>query len=119
MAARSDCAAKGMRLVRVDDMAENSWLASVAFAGASSSAEYWSWLGASDLAVVGEWRWTDGALFWLGGSNGSAQSGLYANWLNNSPTDVGAATDCGILQYSSLWRDLDCARLQPYACEQY
>ena len=34
MAARSDCAAKGMRLVRVDDMAENSWLASVAFAGA-------------------------------------------------------------------------------------
>ena len=76
--------------------------------GASSSAEYWSWLGASDLALVGEWRWTDGALFWLGGSNGSAQSGLYANWLNNSPTDVGAATDCGILQYSTLWRDLDC-----------
>ena len=34
MAASSDCAAKGMRLVRVDDMAENSWLASVAFAGA-------------------------------------------------------------------------------------
>jgi hypothetical protein len=120
MDAGSDCAAKGMRLVRVDDDAENAWVASTAFAGLSViSAAHWPWIGADDLAVVGEWRWADGALFWLGGSNGAAQGGLYANWLNNSPTDVGAATDCGMLQSSTLWRDFNCSSLQPYLCEQY
>jgi hypothetical protein len=120
MNAASDCAAKGMRLVRVDDAAENAWVASTAFAGISViSAAYWPWIGGDDLAVVGEWRWADGALFWLGGSNGAAQGGLYANWLNSSPTDVGAATDCALLQSSTLWRDFKCSSLQPYLCERY
>jgi len=118
--AAADCTVKGMRLARIDDAAENAWLVSVAFASApDQSSTYWPWIGGTDQAVVGEWRWTDGALFWLGASNGAAQGGLYAKWVGGSPTSGGGATDCGILQYGSYWRDWDCTRLEPYVCEQY
>jgi hypothetical protein len=118
--AESDCAAKGMRLVRIDDASENSWVHTTAFAGAAgTNSTYWPWIGGDDLAVTGAWRWTDGALFWMGGSNGTAQGGLYANWVSGSPTSGGAATDCAILQYSTYWADWDCTRLEPYVCEQY
>lgn len=40
------------------------------------------WLGGSDAAIEGEWRWADGPeagiLFWLGGSSGSTTT--YAAW---------------------------------------
>jgi len=118
--AANDCATRGMRLARIDDAAENSWMVSNAFAGiASTSSNYWSWIGGSDQAVVGEWRWADGALFWLGGSNGSVQGGLYVNWVAGSPTSTGMATDCAILQHAGFWTDFDCTRLERYVCEQY
>jgi len=118
--AENDCVAKGMRLVRIDDVAENTWVHDTAFAGVpSTSSNYWPWIGATDLAVTGEWRWTDGALFWMGGSNGTAQGGLYNNWVAGSPTNNGAATDCGILENAAYWTDFDCSRTQGYVCEQY
>ena len=92
----------------------------MAFAGiTSTSSNYWSWIGGTDEAVTGEWRWTDGALFWLGGSNGSAQGGLYTNWVAGSPTNNGMATSCAILQSFAFWTDFDCARLERYVCERY
>jgi hypothetical protein len=118
--AQNDCVAKGMRLVRIDDAAENTWVHDLAFAGVTStSSNYWPWMGANDLAVLGAWRWTDGALFWMGGSNGTPQGGLYNNWVGGSPTSGGTATDCGILQSGTYWTDFDCTRLQGYVCEQY
>jgi len=118
--ASNDCSVKGMRLARIDDAAENAWMQSIAFANVPDvSSQYWPWIGGTDLAVVGEWRWTDGALFWLGGSNGAAQGGLYENWVAGSPTTNGAATDCAILQHAGFWTDYDCDRLEPYVCEQY
>src|SRR6185436_16468150 len=122
--AAADCAASGMSLVRIDDAAENQWVLTNAFAGVPASdnqSTVWRWLGGTDLTVVGEWRWTDGALFWLGGSNGSAQNGLYANWLANRPTSGGTASDCTIMQHNTagFWTDWDCARLEPYVCERY
>jgi hypothetical protein len=81
----------------------------------------WRWLGATDLAVLGEWRWSDGALFWIGGQNGSPQNGLYSEWVAGAPTSNGGPTDCGIMQHNTagFWTDFDCTRLQPYVCEQY
>jgi hypothetical protein len=118
--AQSDCMAKGMRLTRLDTSAENTWVQSIAFAGISSvSSIYWSWIGASDLAVSGEWRWTDGTLFWLGNMNGAAQGGLYENWVASSPGNGGSATDCGILEHSGFWKDYPCSTLERYVCEQY
>ena len=113
-----------MRLVRIDDAAENQFVVAFGFTGVpagNNQSPHWPWLGATDLAVLGEWRWTDGALFWMGGSNGSAQNGLYANWVAGSPMKTGMATDCGVIQHNTLgfWADLDCTWLQPYVCEQY
>ena len=79
----------------------------------------WPWIGASDQAVVGEWRWTDGTLFWLGSQNGAAQGGLFTNWVAGSPSSSGPATDCALLESSDRWNDWQCTGLQPYLCEQY
>ena len=120
MDAANDCAVKGMRLVRIDSAAENSWVQMAAFAGiASTSSVYWSWMGGTDQAVLGDWRWADGALFWMGGSNGTAQGGLYNNWAAGSPTNGGNASDCAILEWAGFWTDFDCTRLQRYVCERY
>ena len=113
-------ALKGMRLVRIDDAAENAWVQMIAFTGVgSTSSTFWSWIGGNDQAVLGDWRWPDGALFWVGGSNGAAQGGLYSNWVAGSPTNGGGATDCAILQHAAFWTDFDCTRLERYVCEQY
>jgi hypothetical protein len=117
--AQTDCMAKGMRLVRIDDSAENDWVQSIAFAGISSvSSIYWPWIGATDVAVQGEWRWTDGALFWLGNMNGAAQGGLYSDWVAASPGN-GTSSECGILEHSAFWKDWPCSTLESYVCEQY
>jgi len=109
-----------MRLARVDDVAENAWLQTTAFMGiTSTSSVYWPWIGGNDLAVLGDWRWPDGALFWVGGSNGTAQGGLYSNWAAGAPTNGGGSTDCAILQHAAYWTDFQCTRLQRYICEQY
>jgi hypothetical protein len=114
-----------MRLVRIDDVDENLWVLANAFAGvdpADNHSAVWRWLGGNDLAVSGEWRWPDGALFWLGGSNGSAQNGLYVNWAaGHPPTSGGRGEDCAIMQHNTkaFWGSHDCALLQPYVCEEY
>lgn len=48
------------------------------------------WIGASDSAVEGEWRWVTGreagTLFWNGGTGGATTSSYnYANWIITNP----------------------------------
>jgi len=118
--ADADCASKGMRLARIDDASENDWVQATAFAGiAAISSNYWTWIGATDQAVLGQWTWTDGALFWIGGTNGSAQGGLYNNWVGGAPGANASAGTCGIFQHAGFWQDWDCTKLQSYVCEQY
>jgi hypothetical protein len=109
-----------MRLVRIDDALENAFVLLTSFASiANPFSTDWVWLGASDQAAVGDWRWTDGDLFWVGGAIGLPQLGRYQHWVAGSPTSGGAATDCAILQSSGFWTDWDCTRLQQYVCEDY
>lgn len=117
--AQADCVAKGMRLVRIDDAAEDMWLHDTAFGGVTGLSANWPWIGASDQAVLGEWRWTDGTLFWVGSANGAAQGGLFTNWVAGSPASSGPATDCALLESSDRWNDWQCTGSQPYICEQY
>lgn len=46
------------------------------------------WIGGSDEAVEGEWRWVTGpeagTMFWLGGRSGSSVGGAYENWQKNA-----------------------------------
>lgn len=55
------------------------------------------WLGGSDAAVEGEWRWMDGPeagqLFWLGDSTGTAVG--YASWGAGWPNSEDYLTDSG------------------------
>ena len=54
-----------------------------------------AWLGASDAAVEGEWRWTEGPegqeaggqglQFWQGFASGHSVNGLFENWHSSTP----------------------------------
>lgn len=49
------------------------------------------WIGGSDAAAEGVWRWMTGpeagTIFWNGGVNGTTPPGGYANWNTNEPND--------------------------------
>ena len=70
----------------------------------------YGWIGGSDAAIDGEWRWVTGpeagTQFWSGTGNGSPVNGGYSNWVANNPSNDG-----GSEQYahtspgSGLWND--------------
>ena len=65
------------------------------------------WLGGSDSAVEGEWRWQDGTQFWQGDFTGSAVGGLYNNWGALEPNDAGGNEDgLSIVKVNGFWNDL-------------
>jgi hypothetical protein len=112
--ARDRCASIGMALVRVNDATESQWVFDNVY---DTPPRQGVWLGANDIATEGEWRWPDGALFWLGTSMGSAQNGLFSAWYPTSPSGQGPR-DCAALDGGTLgWYDLDCMTPQPYICE--
>ncbi|MFV0257314.1 MAG: DUF4214 domain-containing protein, partial [Acidimicrobiales bacterium] len=50
-----------------------------------------TWIGASDAAIEGQWRWMDGpeagTQFWQGLGSGAAVNSAYTNWYPNEPND--------------------------------
>lgn len=71
------------------------------------------WMGASDSAVEGAWRWVtgpeNGTQFWSGTGSGSTVGGNYANWANGEPNDA-SGEDCAqfLSGGSGQWNDLNC-----------
>ena len=93
-------------LVTVESQSENDFVAArLSNAG---------WMGASDSAVEGAWRWVtgpeSGIQFWSGASGGSTVGGRYANWSNLEPNDSGSNEDCAqfLTGGSGKWNDLPC-----------
>lgn len=72
------------------------------------------WMGASDSATEGDWKWVtgpeNGTSFWSGGIGGSTVPGQYSNWNTNEPNDSGGNEDCGqfLSGGSGKWNDLPC-----------
>ena len=60
---------------------------------AFSKTQALGWIGGSDSAVEGEWRWMDGPeagqQFWQGLATGNSVGGLYNNWANGEPNNAG------------------------------
>ncbi len=63
------------------------------------------WVGGSDAAVEGEWRWQDGTQFWQGNFGGSAVGGMYNNWGAGEPNDAGGDEDGLTVGTTGLWND--------------
>jgi hypothetical protein len=79
-----------------------------------------AWVGASDDADEGWWRWVpDGAAFWNDpGQGGAVLNGAYVNWNADEPNG-GMNSDCLriVPQLGGRWADLECASLRGSVCE--
>lgn len=84
-------------LATVTSAAENTFLGTLAADG---------WLGGSDAAVEGEWRWMDGLeagqQFWQGGPSGSAIG--FASWNGGEPNNLGG--EDYLHRNGGAWNDL-------------
>lgn len=94
-------------LVTIASDAENAFVLSLI-----SSIEHSVWIGATDRAVEGAWRWVTGEQFWQGGAAGTAGPDiLYANWASGQPDDFGAGQDVATIfggavpGLAGLWDD--------------
>src|SRR5688500_10777508 len=107
-AARAAAQAAGGDLVRIRSAAANNTVRIVAAGDA--------WIGASDEAVEGAWRWANnGDQFWSGlGANagGVPVGGLYSNWNNAEPNDVNGE-DFAEITGGGGWNDLPTSFTRP------
>jgi hypothetical protein len=80
--ANDSCALDGAHLATITSTAEQAAIANLTMAA-------YAWIGASDLAVDGNWQWSHGpeanTQFWSGGVGGSAVGGNYTNWMTGEP----------------------------------
>lgn len=120
-AASSKYGAQGY-LATITSQAENDFIA--------TQLKSDSWIGASDSAVEGTWRWVtgpeSGEQFWQGSGSGNTVNSMYAHWNNpvtggtgQEPNDSGGNEDCAEFYYSNngLWNDLNCSSTLGYIIE--
>jgi hypothetical protein len=88
-AARANCAAMNAHLVTITSAAENQFVRN-----AFSDEGQWFWIGATDEANEGTWRWVTG------------EPWVYEGWGLNEPNNMGAGEDYGILWYEGDWNDV-------------
>jgi hypothetical protein len=109
--ARKCCDDHGMKLARVDSAKEQEWLI-------SEGEKLWGappdvWLGGTDLAEEGTWRWEDGDLFYQAG-----QVVLYCGWKSGEPSN-GVDQHCLAICSGVGWNDIPCGWKNPHICEKY
>jgi hypothetical protein len=115
--ARAQCEAAGMRLVRVDDDDENTWIRTTADALLLGEV----WVGAEDPTGTSTWTWPDGTQFWSGTSSGTPVGGLYNRWYPGRPQGSGGRECVGSWPAPNAgeWNDRSCTSLLAYVCELY
>ncbi|XP_059848127.1 hepatic lectin-like isoform X4 [Hypanus sabinus] len=66
------------------------------------------WIGLSDAASEGDWRWVDGTDY----------SSSSSNWSKGEPNDEKNAEDCVETFDNGKWNDLPCVTSQSWICER-
>ena len=118
--ARAECERRGMRLVRIDDAPENTWLQATADFSASMFRRDALWLGGYEPTTDGDWHWTDGDVFWSGDANGTAVGGRFTNWNGGEPDNAVGPEACLAMSLNgTTWTDWICASAHYFACEQH
>lgn len=105
--AAAACEAVGYHLVEVDDAAENAAIYSIISRDYASKP--W-WLGLSDAANEGVWRWEAGDI------------AGYTKWHKDQPSDLGGYENCAEMNNIELaakeaWNDAKCTYENYYICE--
>ena len=79
------------------------------------------WIGASDAAVEGQWRWLvgpeAGTQFWSGDFEGSSFNDEYSNWDPGEPNNSDSSEHCAQFYDGGYWNDLSCLTARPYVVE--
>jgi hypothetical protein len=118
--AETDCESAGMRLVRIDDQTENTFVRSTTD---SVIGLVEVWIGAEDPTAQSIWQWPDGAVFWTG--TGTGTPSLFANWVPSQPAGAKLRTCAGMVSGAVLagkdgmWFDRSCSTNQGFVCEAY
>jgi hypothetical protein len=108
-AAGTACAEQGMTLARIDSDEENTWIRATADANALSLL----WIGSSDLAEEGVWRWPDGELV-LSVAGGVDPPGYHA--FPEPEPNRGRGSNCGMMYESASWHDQPCDYERSFVC---
>ena len=81
--------ARGGHLVKIDDAAENAWVNATFVEPLQRSL----WIGLSDQAVEGQFRWSDGT------------TPGYTNWAASEPNNSGGVEDYAVMVPGGQWND--------------
>ena len=108
------CRTHGLRLARVDSQ-DVGWV--LDRASALNLGHHF--IGASDEAGEGQWRWLDGELFWVGRNDGMpAYDGAFEHWAEFEPNGL-VGENCVVVLPDGHWNDVICDMPHGYVCKAY
>ena len=108
--AKDMCTKTGGRLASITTAAENTQLKDAMFANDNQHATVW--IGASDHAESGIWRWVD-----KGAGEQELLSEGYTRWAPGQPDGSGLNEHCVEMWSSGEWNDADCTTAKGWACK--
>ncbi|KAH0628969.1 hypothetical protein JD844_010645 [Phrynosoma platyrhinos] len=99
--AKTQCENQNSHLVVIDNVAEQNFLE-------SHTKNILYYIGLTDVAVEGQWRWVDGTNYEKG----------FKKWLEGEPNNSGKNEHCAHLNRDGKWNDVPCDRTYFYVCEK-
>ncbi|XP_055750679.1 galactose-specific lectin nattectin-like [Salvelinus fontinalis] len=101
--AESYCVTQGANLASVHSEAEHQFIKILI--KMFDPAEFYTWIGLSDIVKEGRWMWTDGSKV------------DFTDWFKSDP-DGGKAQNCVNTNYQTLWIDNECSEGYAFVCAE-